>query len=278
MWCNHYHLRNMFEHQQQEEEEEEQQQQESLVQVLDEVLSFVEREEWIYYGGVCRLWRGRYERFNTQKITTVKAACVSAPRIELGYASRLLAMGGQAPEGWLFERELGRWASDISVILRAREVGMVQWTQYICWGAAKEGRLSLLKQLHLEHGCPLGDGIHLYASQAPTPEVLVWLKSIHAGWWDEATMKWMMVCGAAHFGRIENARWLREHAGLKGWSAWTIYDAACHNQKLFIEWARSQRCGWGWKPGYCNRLKNEPNAAETFEWLHTQKGFPCNCR
>jgi hypothetical protein len=272
--------------------------------VLERVLGYVGRGQWLFVAGVSRLWREKYELLvaGESRETTYRAAWATVARYELFHAvvqadfhtpaptsayfskADLVSVRGQrlvrALVGQSLVRALGRWASGIDVILFAKElVEKSTWEtgESVCLGAAAEGRLSLLRQLHLEHDFPLCNDIVLHAVKAPTPEVLSWLWSIKDQGWNENPVpvgELFEIAAAA--GRIENAQWLRDNCHFTEWPEDTIRLAAQNNELAFIKWARAKGCSWG--AVNCVELETEiPTISETWEWLHEQPDYPCVC-
>jgi hypothetical protein len=230
------------------------------------IMSFVGRGEWLFVGGVSRLWRDRH---GPSRRTEIRAALFTLQRLEVACAAGGLAVGGIY---------LGMFAGGVDVILRARELAAVRSCDdtQICNGAARGGRQALLEELHLGLGWPLSDFVGIEAATAPTPDILIWLRSIAAGgpWDDEDILQEMMRWASMH-GRVENARWLRDQAGgCRVWHSLTITHAALLNQLPFISWAIGEGCDWEWSPGTCRSVRKHASA---FAWLHAQEGFPCNC-
>jgi hypothetical protein len=144
--------------------------------------------------------RERYSRgCSTGKATEGAAAVRSISRLELALVE------GLSLHLW-WTNVLGRYG-DMDVILRARQLGM-PWKHEICEGAAREGRLSLLKALYFRHQVPLGPMIAWHAARAPTPDTLIWLREIRAGRWCRRDVKRMLI-QAEKFQRAENSAWLR---------------------------------------------------------------------
>jgi hypothetical protein len=235
--------------------------------ILLHLMRFLGTGEWLFIAGTSRLWRRQYGKVEPHKETHFKAVYQTVPRLELAYSAGVdLAYG----------YSIGRYASGMSVILKARELG-ARWDERLCRGAASQGRLPLLKELHLDFGCPLGARSRIYAAKAPTPEVLIWLGEIKGDWGNERSLQTLMPW-AAECGRIENGQWLRNQGA--EWHDDTLFQAAYNNQIAFIQWARQAGCDWGrWGSGYCKYIQTNRarNTEETFDWLHEQEGFPCTC-
>lgn len=199
-------------------------------------MEFVGRGEWLFIAGVCRLWYYLYKIIETENRTTKRAALESVGRLELSQCAGL-CLGGKM---------VGRYAGDSAVVLRSRELGM-RWDRAVACGAAMAGRLPLLKQLIVEHECPVDpDYITQAAMMAPTPLVLAWL---------------------------------RTHLYSDGWHEHTLFLSAIRNQLSTVQWARDEGCLWNWHPGCCRKVRysEHANTTDTFDWLHAQEGFPCNC-
>jgi hypothetical protein len=249
--------------------------------ILNRVLSYVGPHQWLYVAGINRNFRGRYMQLvGREHMTTTPAACVSSlTRLELAQEAGLdLNASFQDDRGccWSLQCWAGKNA-DRSVLLRGRELGM-QWNNGLSCGAAQAGRLLLLQELHLLHGCPLGDDIAVHAACAPDPKVLMWLREIKGGEsWSVRDME-RMVLYAAQYGRIGNARWLRDVCGAQ-WHPDTLFWAAKFNQKTFLEWATSRDCPWSWPDSACSLLSRceFSETKESYAWLHGRNDFPCNC-
>jgi hypothetical protein len=244
--------------------------------VLAAVLDFVGKGEWIFIAAVSKVWRERYAaQTEGHKRTRWATALANVPRLEMAY--EFYGRTALDLHHWRGMRRLGGVAGDIEVILRARSLlGLKCDGRQLCHGAAMEGRLRLLQQLHLEHGCHLGNDIASSAAKAPTPQVLAWLRSINVGEWDDPKMEKLMHW-AAIYGRVDNGRWLRDVAGARIWPEWALYSAARFNHLAFIHWAIEEGCGWGEWPSCCKEIQSRPHTAEMLEWLHSQDGFPCSC-
>jgi hypothetical protein len=129
-------------------------------EVLDDIFSFVGRKEWLYAGGVCRQWRGRYlsmcykgraDEDEHAFQTSHRSSFATAARFEMA-----LENGLEMPD----EGEAGRFFYDlpkisqqpIEVLTLARVRGAA-WHRCYCRDAAFYGDLQLLKWLR-KSGCP----------------------------------------------------------------------------------------------------------------------------
>lgn len=260
--------------------------------VLDAVLGFVGWGEWLFIAMVSRLWRERYKKVEPESRTAWRAAIHNVGRLELGHAAGLDA-------DVLHQYEFGRCCGGFDVFLRADELGLIACCEWVSEGAAREGRLSVLKEIYarnyIRFACEAHSAEDLQgaAARAPTPEILIWLKKNGIGKWDQGAMQSMM-SNAAACGRIENGRWLVNTSATSSsivFAEDTIFQAAMYNQLSFIQWARSRRCDWFRvststsssnfaDPAFCcETVRCSPFAdtTETIEWIHTQEDFVCSC-
>eukprot|EP00953_Heterococcus_sp_UTEX-ZZ885_P017020 9553-Heterococcus_DN1.PRE.3 len=136
-------------------------------EVLDEIFGYVGRKEWLYAGGVCRRWRGRYLSM-CYKARASKADPVYQTRHSSSFAtaarfSLALGSGLKMPQT---DNEVGKFFDDlpklsqqpIDVLTLARVHGAA-WHSNMCTDAAYFGNLELLKWLHAA-GCPW-DAFHV---------------------------------------------------------------------------------------------------------------------
>jgi hypothetical protein len=161
-------------------------------EVLDEIFSIVGRKEWLYAGGVCRRWRGRYltmcfkARASNDEHAfqpSHKSSFVTAARFSL-----TLNSGLQMPD----ESEAGKFFNDLpkhskepfEVLTLAMAHGAA-WHKYYCRDAAYFGDLELLQWLH-KSGCPWGALVvaqHAIRGQKGQHElILPWLLSVDEQW------------------------------------------------------------------------------------------------
>lgn len=158
---------------------------------------------------------------------------------------------------------------------------------------ARRGQLSWLRRLCSdEYGFSCESDIFYAAAQAPTPEVLSWLRGEFLGdnvW--SGTLKLGLMFKAATCGRIENYQWLRDEQqqaddeDLNEWHELTILAAAHGNHLPFIQWARAEGCPWGpCATTLCRLWSSLPHlqawlhpTEDTLRWLHAQDDFPCAC-
>jgi hypothetical protein len=249
--------------------------------IKEAVLHFIGQHEWIYIAGISRAWRAAYMRVTRGKFSTSPAAALhSVSRLELACNMGLdVGTTHMQDTGHNVSLSLSYWAgrwANLDVILRAKELGLT-WDCWIGYGAAFEGRLALLQQLHYDFECPLGPHIARQAAYAPTPAVLSWIREVvRAGSWDEDDMRWMIANSSVR-GSIEVGRWLREYGA--AWHNGTLLWAALNGHKQYLLWARSRGCPWGCEQQFCSKAKASP----IFAWLHTDLelqswgAFPCTC-
>jgi hypothetical protein len=253
--------------------------------IVDVVFSFLGKGHWLFAAGVCRFWKQRYAKCYGRKTSPV-AAIASVGCLEMGITSGLDLGTEKIP--WVFAdrgikaprletlRYLMGARADAEVILLAKSKGMVCDTE-ICAGAARAGRLEVLKRLHLEHQFPIDDELINYcAVKAPTPAVLEWLAQIGRGSWTEESLLDIMHY-AAYCGRVGSCKWLMEKFALQLEDFMLIYSAACGNHIDFIKWALSNDCPSNWYDGACADAMLEGATRETIEWLHNHVGIEGCC-
>lgn len=212
--------------------------------------------------------------------TGFQAAVTSIPRINLSVSAGMNLNMMCTKDGYKefhLGAYLGRHASK-DIILHCKAKGM-DWEGNICRGAASAGRLLLLKELYREYSCPLGKKIGSSAAKAPSTETLTWLKDeVLTEMWSDDCLEEMLE-SAAESGRVENARWLREHGAR--WSRTIMYVAACNSQVRFMQWATSRGCPItdNGETFVCEIVKHSSYAdtTEALAWLHAQDGLRCTC-
>eukprot|EP00953_Heterococcus_sp_UTEX-ZZ885_P005180 3269-Heterococcus_DN1.PRE.5 len=128
--------------------------------MLDEIFSFVGRKEWLYVGGVCRRWRGRYlsmcYRARASKAehafqTSHRSSFVTAARFSMA-----LDNGLQMPdedETGEFSDDLPQWSQQLIEVLKLARIHGASWHKALCIDAAYYDEFELLKGLH-KSGCP----------------------------------------------------------------------------------------------------------------------------
>jgi hypothetical protein len=205
-------------------------------EVLDEVFSFVGRQEWLYAGGVCRRWRGRYLSMcykavaskYTQKrkqkhccLTSHSSTFTTAARFALALESGLtLPVDSQGASRFFYNLPMLS-QEPIGVLTLARVRGAA-WHENMCSGAAYYGEFELLKWLHTS-GCPWDP--HLVATNAIRGQqrqhepMLPWLLGIIEEWSQEDKNKLLFETGTVNDVKslklmlIEGAEWPVSFAG-----------------------------------------------------------------
>jgi hypothetical protein len=132
--------------------------------VLDEIFTFLGRKEWLFVGGVCRRWRGRYlsmcykaaasKHIHTQKHafqTSHKSTFATAARFLIALDSGLAVPDVCNADN--FFDDLARFSQQPIEVLTLARVHGAAWHEDMCLDAAYYGEFELLKWLH-KSGCP----------------------------------------------------------------------------------------------------------------------------
>jgi hypothetical protein len=130
-------------------------------EILDEIFYLVGRREWLYAGGVCRQWRGRYlsmcykardsndeHAFQTSHRSSLVTAARFSTALENG-----LEMPHSDIEAGVFFDDLPKLSQQPIEVLTLARVRGAAWHSNMCIDAAYFGNLELLKWLHAA-GCP----------------------------------------------------------------------------------------------------------------------------
>jgi hypothetical protein len=164
-------------------------------EVLDEIFSFVGRKEWLYAGGLCRRWRGRYlsmcykaRASNDEHAlqTSHKSSFVTAARFSMALEAGL-QMPDEGDAGDFFDDLPQLSQQPIEVLTLARVHGAA-WHDHLCRDAAFYGDFELLKWLRAS-GCPwdaVDVAINAIRSiQGQHQLILPWLLSMVNEWSEE---------------------------------------------------------------------------------------------
>jgi Ankyrin repeats (3 copies) len=190
-------------------------------QLLDEVFSYVGAGEYIYAGGVCRRWKGRYIKLcynqaaadQKHKLrTSYKSSIATAARLQLALRSGLTVQELAANE-WRFAKNVISYSLNPVAVLSLAKTYDLSWAVCYTEVAAEAGDLQLLQWLQ-EHGCKWRTYELLIAAAASgNTEVLKWLQQHTDSWSDAYKTNMLRVaaaqghCAAMKFLRAQNASW-----------------------------------------------------------------------
>jgi hypothetical protein len=267
--------------------------------VLDEVFSYVGRKEWLYVGGVCRRWRGRYlsmcYKAGTSEDehafqTSHRSTFVTAARFSLALDSGL-AMPDESQSGDFFDDLPLLSKQPIEVLTLARVRGAA-WDEYKCIDAAYYGDFELLKWLHTS-GCPwhaFSVAVHaVRGKRGQRKRMLPWLLATVKEWSQKDKNKLLLEAGGAY--SIASLQLMQE-AGAE-WPESFIGEQStgAHSRRVCwsfraVAWPLGKGCSWGaWRcqdfaPELYTELHsdeyNRQNAKDLFKWAH-ENGCPCTC-
>jgi hypothetical protein len=269
-------------------------------EVLDETFSFVGRKEWLYVGGVCRRWRGRYLSMCYTARTSKKAhafqtssrsSFVTAARFSLALENKL-TMPDKSDESGDFFDDLPLLSTQPIEVLTLARVRGAPWHEDMCIDAAYYGNFELLKWLHTS-GCPWNPfNVAVHAVRGKRGErqhILPWLLSIVEERSQKDKKKLLLEAGSAYsIASLQlmldaGAHWPSSFFGEK--RAGTSSLRVCWNFRA-VAWALDNGCTWGaWRCQDCapelytepqSDKYNEQNAVGLFEWAH-ENGCPCTC-
>jgi hypothetical protein len=272
-------------------------------EVLDEIFGYVGRLEWLYAGGVCRRWRGRYLSM-CYKARASKADPVYQTRHSSSFAtaarfSLALGNGLKMPQT---DNEVGKFFDDlpklsqqpIDVLTLARVHGAA-WHSNMCTDAAYFGNLELLKWLHAA-GCPW-DAFHVafnsirgksqYSLAGKQYErILHWLFTTVEQWSQDEKNVLLFEAGllldapALKLMRANGAEWPSSYIGEQVVIDESVRACWSHNS---VAWALSNGFSWGeWRCQdltpelYVTQAWNRYRAVNLFKWAH-KNGCPCTC-
>jgi hypothetical protein len=264
-------------------------------EILDEIFYLVGRKEWLYVGGVCRRWRGRYlsmcykaraDKEEHVYQTSHRSSFVTAARFSLAVDSGL-QMPDASDVAKFFENLPVYSQQPIEVLTLARVHGAA-WHEDMCLDAAYYGNSELLKWLH-KSGCPwvkLDVAVNNIRGKRGQRElILPWLLSAVGQWSQQDKNELLCEAGGMHnFPALnlmlaEGAEWpssyVGEHMddGKRTRACWRFQAVA---------WALSKGYSWGaWRcqdlaPELYTDDANRADAINLFEWAH-KNGCPCTC-
>jgi hypothetical protein len=270
--------------------------------ILDRIFSLVGRKEWLYAGGVCRRWRGRYlsmcYRARASKAepvyqTSRRSSFVTAARFSMALGHGLIMP--DAGEAGKFFDDLPWYSQQPVEVLTLARVRGAGWHKDFCRDAAFYGDFELLKWLHTS-GCPLDAlaaagsairGKRLGTSgQLQHEHILPWLFNTVDQWSQGGKGKLLLEAGVAHdVGALElllskGAEWPSSFFGELQPASGKTFDA-CWRYEV-IAWALNKGCTWGeWScqdfaPEWYGNQYNRENAKGLFEWAH-KHDCPCTC-
>eukprot|EP00953_Heterococcus_sp_UTEX-ZZ885_P028496 15197-Heterococcus_DN1.PRE.2 len=265
-------------------------------EVLDEIFSYVGRKEWLYAGGVCRRWRGRYlsmcykaraskeeHAFQTRHNSTFTTAARFLMALDNG-----LQLPNEGTIHELFD-DLPRFSQQPIEVLTLARVHGVAWHIGMCSDAVYYGDFELLKWLH-KSGCPwdaplVADNA-IRGKRGQHELILPWLLSVEAHWPQADKMLVVFQAGvmcdlvALELMIAAGAEWpsnfVGEHTVHRQSSVRTCWDYRA------VAWALEKGCSWGvWR---CQELapelyvgeENRAFAVRLFEWAH-ENDCPCTC-
>jgi hypothetical protein len=265
-------------------------------EVLDEIFSFVGRKEWLYAGGVCRRWRGRYlsmcykARASTEEHafqTSRESSFVTAARFSMALDNGL-QMPDQLQAGNFFQG-LSRLSKEPVEVLTLARVHGAAWHSRLWSNAAFRGHFELLKWLRKSR-CPwIPLCVAMNAIRSTHGQyrlILPWLFSIVDEWSQADKNTLLAEAGmlndleAAELLLSEGAEWPDSFAGqrqrLGGRMVHSCWRYAA------VAWAVSK--GYCWEGWRCQDLAPElfttdddrEDAADLFKWAH-RSGCPCTC-
>jgi hypothetical protein len=264
-------------------------------EVLDEIFSFVGRKEWLYAGGVCRRWRGRYfsmcykaRASKTEPVyqTSHKSCFATAARFSLALETGLV-LPDESEEGNFFD-DLSLFSQQPIEVLTLARVHAAAWHSTTCSDAALYGDFELLKWLHKSR-CPwvvLDVAIcAIRSTQFRNELTLPWLFSTVKHWSQEDKNKLLVEAGiendicAAELMLEQGAEWPSSFVGGRTELGESV--RACWGYKA-VAWALRKGCSWGeWRcqdlaPELYSSEDNRKRAANLFKWAH-QHDCPCTC-
>jgi Ankyrin repeats (3 copies) len=233
-------------------------------QLLDEVFSYVGIGEYIYAGGVCRRWKGRYIKLcynqaaadQKDKLrTSYKSSIATAARLQLALRCGLTVQELAADE-WRFARNVVTYSLNPIAVLSLAKTYDLSWAVCYTEVAAEANNLQLLQWLH-EHGCKWrAYEVLIAAAASGNTEMLKWLQQ-HTDTWSDAYKANMLRvaaaqghCAAMKFLRAQNASWPTQFhevaavdmPGLPGnvdmrYSCWPVASVALALENGF-QWAQ----------------------------------------
>jgi hypothetical protein len=262
-------------------------------ELLNVVFSFVGGGDYLYTGGVCRRWRGRYiqycaqnsaSEFDAKLVTRHRSVLMTESRLQLALISGLL-LEGYTFDSWTRADLICGQSLEPTEVLTLLRLHGVPWSTLLCDGAAYCNKLALLQWLHT-HSCPWDTWELLNAASAGgSIAMLEWLVTVTPPW--SADLKQFVLNVAARFSRLAVAQWLRAHGA--DWP--TAFSVECGHDEaqqrmcwsvVAVQWAQS--CGSGWLDWKCEDyaadqyglVNLQQQAAELLEWAHAN-GCPCTC-
>jgi hypothetical protein len=177
-------------------------------EVLDHIFGFVGRKDWLYVGGVCRRWRGRYlsmcykacgSRAEYAFQTNYRSSFTTAARFLMALDNGL-RMPDERTAGKFFD-DLPKLSEDPIAVLTIARVYGAAWDESMCTDAAFYGNHELLKWL-LRVGCPWSVhdvAVHAIRSKRGQHElILPWLLSVVRQWSQVLKNKLLIEAGIAH--------------------------------------------------------------------------------
>jgi hypothetical protein len=264
-------------------------------EILDEIFSYVGRKEWLYAGGACRRWRGRYlsmcYKARTDKDehlyqTGHRSSFVTAARFSMALESGL-ELPDEDEAGDFFD-DLPKLSQQPIEVLTLARVHGAAWHEDMCRDAAYYGNLELLRWLY-KSGCPWSALIvatnAVRNKKRRNTHTLPWLFSTVDHWSQADKNELLFEAGvmqdiaALELVLEQGAEWPSSYIGEQDVSEGTV--RACW-QREAVAWARSRGSPSGaWR---CQELSAELYtghfrqhcAKRLFKWAH-QHGCPCTC-
>jgi hypothetical protein len=263
-------------------------------EVLDHAFGFVGVKEWLYVGGVCRRWRGRYlsmcykaraskeeHAFQTSHSSTFTTAARFSMALDNG-----LAMPDESQASAFFYL-LPLLSLEPIVVLTLARVRGAAWHKDLYNDAAYYGDFELLKWLR-EAGCLWNTFIvaanAISCQNGQHALIVPWLLGIVDKWSQEDKNMLLFEAGIAN--NIASLKMLLdEGAELSSFIGDQMVNGesvhACWHFRA-VAWALSNGCSWGvWR---CQDLAPElytdegyrAEAISLFKWAH-EHGCPCTC-
>eukprot|EP00953_Heterococcus_sp_UTEX-ZZ885_P005178 3269-Heterococcus_DN1.PRE.3 len=266
-------------------------------EVLDEIFTFLGRKEWLFVGGVCRRWRGRYlsmcykartSKYEAVYQTSHRSSFVTAARFSMALDNGL-QMPDDTDAAAEFFYDLPLLSEQPIEVLTLARVHGAAWHEYLCTDAAYYGNLELLKWLHKSE-CPW-DAL-LVANNAIRDKhgqhelILPWVLSTVEEWSQEDKDTLLFEAGVQNDVMSlrlllqQEAQWPKSFLGehvFNGLTKRTCWDCEA------VAWALNKGYSWGvWRCQdlapelYTDEDEDKYRAVKLFKWAH-EHDCPCTC-
>ena len=174
-------------------------------------------------------------------------------------------------KGALYEGDLLEYAAfqgSVEILRWLMEEKGWAWNQKVCYEAAGEGHLDVLKWLWSRNPPESwGEWTCAYAAEEGHLDILKWLRKQDPPCpWDYNTCS-----KAAREGHLDVLKWARDQDPPCDWDAGACADAAIGGHLDVLEWLRAQHPPCLWSKSWCRENASEYGHQHVVDWIDQQE-------